>query len=155
MQPSPKLLQNTHGIREKREMLDFQDRISSFKSLNVKTRTETTIFKVSMLRLRPRLKFWKYQTWDRYRDWNLKSLKLRPDTENEIEKVSMLRLTPRLQISKVSKPRIIETREFGGCRDQTGQKLLRLRLLRTNFALNLFNTVSLYSWNWSSYISYF
>ena len=43
--------------RVARPMLDFRDRDWSFKSLKVETDTETIIFKVSMSRLRPRLKF--------------------------------------------------------------------------------------------------
>ena len=58
-----------------------------FKSLKFETETETKIFKVSLSKLRPRLKIWKSQiqpiprlkieksqTQDWYRDWDLKSL---------------------------------------------------------------------------------
>ena len=67
---------------------------------------------------RPRLEF-----RDRDRDFYNFSLNIETETETENFKVSMSRPRPRLQISKLSRPRLIETLIFQSCRDRDSSRL--------------------------------
>ena len=67
---------------------------------------------------RPRLEF-----QDRDRDFYNFSLNIETETETENFKVSMSRPRPRLQISKLSRPRLIETLIFQSCRDRDSSRL--------------------------------
>ena len=64
---------------------------------------------------------------DRERDFYNFSLSIK--TETEKRKVSMSR--PRLQISKLSRPKPIETLIFQSCRDRDSWKLLFLKVVKT------------------------
>ena len=89
-------------------------------------------------RPRPRLELFESQCRDWDRDWIYKSLNFETETETESLWVSMSRPRPRLEnfffcyeILFMSRPKLIETRKFCGCRNRDSSRLGNSLVVKT------------------------